>query len=319
MPCSDSIGIYLVKNLFLAFLAWRETRFVFGVQAQLSQRLFATYLRQPYTFHLQRNSAQLIHNATGEVSSFAHQAITPAMLAITESLTLLGVASLVLMIEPLGVLLVVLVLGIATWGFHRVTRARVAYWGQAHEHHEGMRMQHLMQGLGGAKDVKLFGREGEFLAQFHLHNTQSARMEQLQQTLQQFPRLWLELFTVAGLATLVLSMVAQGRDMASIVPTVGLFAAAAFRLMPSVNRILGAVQSLRYSLPVIDTLHEELKLVAPEPLAQSESGNVGFHQEIRLDRCQLCLPECTGARAQWRVNEHPKWRIGGVDRLQRVG
>ena len=52
------VGIYLIKNLFLAFLAWRQTRFAYGVQVQLSQRLFTTYLRQPYTFHLQRNSAQ---------------------------------------------------------------------------------------------------------------------------------------------------------------------------------------------------------------------------------------------------------------------
>ena len=59
-----------LKNLFLAFLAWRQTRFAFGVQTQLSQRLFTAYLRQPYTFHLQRNSAQLIRNVIGEVGMF---------------------------------------------------------------------------------------------------------------------------------------------------------------------------------------------------------------------------------------------------------
>jgi len=286
-------GTYLAKNVFLAFLGWRQTRFAFGVQAQLSQRLFTTYLRQPYTFHLQRNSAQLIHTATGEVSAFAHSAIGSAMLLLTEGLVLLGIASLLLVIEPLGVLTVALVLGGSTWGFHRITRARIARWGQAHEHHEELRLQHLMQGLGGAKDVKLFGREGDFLAQFHVHNTQSARMEQLQQTLQQFPRLWLELFAVAGLATLVLSMVAQGRDMSSIVPTVGLFAAAAFRLMPSVNRILGAVQSLRYGLPVIDSLHQELQLAAPEPIAQSDRGTFRFNQEIRLVDVSYAYPSAS--------------------------
>ena len=60
------VGVYLVKALFMALLAWRQTRFAFGVQAQLSQRLFTIYLRQPYTFHLQRNSAQLMRNVTGE-------------------------------------------------------------------------------------------------------------------------------------------------------------------------------------------------------------------------------------------------------------
>ena len=52
------VGVYLIKTLFLAVLAWRQTRFAFGVQAQLSQRLFTLYLCQPYTFHLHRNSAR---------------------------------------------------------------------------------------------------------------------------------------------------------------------------------------------------------------------------------------------------------------------
>src|SRR5687768_5154119 len=51
--------IYLLKGAFLAVLAWRKLHFVFGVQAEMSRRLFAGYMRQPYTFHLQRNSAEL--------------------------------------------------------------------------------------------------------------------------------------------------------------------------------------------------------------------------------------------------------------------
>jgi ABC-type multidrug transport system fused ATPase/permease subunit len=75
------VAIYLVKNLFLAYLAWRQTRFAFGVQVQMSQRLFTAYLRQPYTFHLQRNSAQLIRNVTGEVSMFTDAIVSGLSIA----------------------------------------------------------------------------------------------------------------------------------------------------------------------------------------------------------------------------------------------
>lgn len=156
------VGIYLIKNLFLAFLASRQTKFAYGVQAQMSQRLFTAYLRQPYTFHLQRNSAHLIRNVTSEVAMFT-EAIMSAMLIATELLVLIGIATLLLMVEPLGTMIVVLVLGGAAWGFYRFTRGRIARWGAARLHHDGMRMQHLQQGLGGAKDVKLLGREGDFL------------------------------------------------------------------------------------------------------------------------------------------------------------
>lgn len=288
------VGIYLVKNLFLAFLAWRQTRFAFGVQAQLSQRLFTTYLRQPYTFHLQRNSAQLIRNVTGEVGMFT-EAISSSLIILTESLVLLGIATLLLVIEPLGALIVVLVLGASAWGFNQSTRTRIARWGKARQYHEVLRIQHLQQGLGGAKDVKLLGREEDFLAQYHLHNTQSARVAQFQATLVQLPRLWLELLAVTGLALLVLSMLAQGRDMISIVPTLGLFAVAAFRLMPSVNRILNAVQGLRYAFPVISTLHEEFKLGVPEPIENHAKNAINntpaLLKEIRLSNVSYSYPD----------------------------
>ena len=92
------IGVYLIKTLFLSFLAWRQTRFSFELQARLSQRLFTIYLRQPYTFHLSRNSAQLIRNIGSEVNQFTHGALTAGMLLLTESLVLIGLCSLLLIL-----------------------------------------------------------------------------------------------------------------------------------------------------------------------------------------------------------------------------
>ncbi|PTL36851.1 hypothetical protein CLG94_02440 [Candidatus Methylomirabilis limnetica] len=208
------VGVYLIKTLLLAVLAWRQTRFAFGVQAQLSQRLFTVYLRQPYTFHLPRNSAQLIRNIIAEVGMFTFSGIHPGITLLAESLVLLGLCSLLLAVEPLGALIVVSVLGAAAWGFHRLTSGRIARWGKAvRQHHDGVRLQHLQHGLGGAKDVTLLGREIDFLDQYCVYNAQSARAWQLHTTLQQFPRLWLELLAVSGLAIPVISMLA--RDLAA--------------------------------------------------------------------------------------------------------
>ena len=77
-------------------------------------------------------------------------------------------------------------------------------------------------------------------------------------TLQQVPRLWLELLAVSGLALLVLVMLGQGRPIADLLPTLGLFAAAAFRIMPSATRVLWALQGIRYGRACIDTLYREI-------------------------------------------------------------
>lgn len=254
------VGVYAVKALFLSFLAWHQAKFIYAMQADLSQRLFKGYLQQPYTFHLQRNSAQLIRNAVNETSRFT-DGMVAAMTLLTELFVLIGVSALLLAIEPLGAILVVSTLGLAGAGINRLTRVRILRWGEARQFHDGFRIQHLQQGLGGAKDVKLLGREADFLNQYWLHNYGSARVGQRQAAVSALPRLALELLAISGLAGLVMIMIGQGKPVETLLPTLGLFAAAAFRLMPSVARVLTTLQGVRYSLPVINTLYDEFRLL----------------------------------------------------------
>lgn len=264
-------GIYIIKVFFLGWLAWLESRFAFGVQASLSQELFSGYLQQPWIFHLQRNSAQLIRNAMGEVAQFTSNALLPSMMLLSECLVITGIGILLISVEPLGALVVVSVLVIAAWIFQRVTRGRILKWGKARQYHEGLRIQHLQQGLGGAKDVKLLGREAEFIKQYGEHNAGSARASQRQYAVKQFPRLWLELLGVGGLTFLVLVMVGQNKPMGAFLPTLGLFAAAAFRLMPSANRVLTAIQNLRYGLPIVQNLNREKDYIDAMPRERGDS------------------------------------------------
>jgi ATP-binding cassette, subfamily B, bacterial PglK len=284
---------YLVKAVFLSLVAWRQTRFAYGVQADLSQRLFTRYLGQPYVFFLQRNSAQLLHNITGEIGRFAGYMVIPTLTLVSEFLVFAGLAILLLVVEPIGTLIVGGVLGAVGWVFQFFVRGRTRRWGKLRLHHEGLRLQHAQQGLGGAKDVKLLGREAEFLGQFQVHNVQSARMVQLEQTTAALPRLGLELLAVIGLAALVLAMVMQGRTMDFILPTLGVFAAAAFRVLPSITRIISSTQMLNYGMPVLDILHEEFRLPAPSIKTSSPLPQISFQQALELRDLSYCYPNRT--------------------------
>ena len=282
------VVVYAVKGLFLAFLAWQQARFVFGLQSNLSQRLFTGYLHQPYTFHLQRNSAQLIRNTMGQVADVTN-VIQQGLILCTELFVLLGIMFLLLAVEPFGALLVMSVIGLAGWGFNRLTRSYILRWGEARQYHEGLRIQYLQEGLGGAKDVKLLGRERDFISQYQRHNSGSAKVGKRQTALQALPRLWLELLAVAGLAALVMIMIGQGKPVEILLPTLGLFAAAAFRLMPSTNRVLGSVQNIRFTLPAIETLYGEFHLL--EATAQPRSGApLPFKTALTLDQVGFRYP-----------------------------
>ncbi len=276
------IFVYFAKAGFIAFSIWKQTSFAYKLQGRVSEQLFKMYLNQPYVFHLNRNSADLIRNATTEVTLFT-LVINALLLFITEILVLIGIVSILIYIQPVGAFLVVGVLGVAGLSFNRFTRNRVLRWGKTRQYHDGMRIQHIQQGLGGIKEVKLYGREDDFLRQFSLHNYESARTNGNQVMIQQFPRLGLEFLAIFGLAMLVFIMTFNKVALITIVPTLGLFAAAAFRLMPSANRLLGALQTLRFHSPVIDILSKELK----DSPSLADRSAISDFTEINKFECKI--------------------------------
>jgi ABC-type multidrug transport system fused ATPase/permease subunit len=289
--------VYMAKTAFLAYQSWSQSKFIFDVQAELSERLLRIYLGQPYIFHLERNSAQLLRNITAEVSQYGINAVGPLLSLMAELLVLLGLATLLLYIEPIGAMVVISVLGVAGALFFIVIRSRATAWGSQRQIHEGLRIQHLQQSLGAAKEVLLLGCSEEFLKRYSYSGWLSAKVGHFQHALQLLPRLWLELLGVLGLCGLVLVMVLQGKTLQSIVPTLAVFATSAFRLIPSVNRVLGALQSLRYAGPAVSLLLHELKLKSRIEKLVSKTVSKGgerreseFNSEFSLDHVHYAYP-----------------------------
>ncbi|MBK8990201.1 MAG: ABC transporter ATP-binding protein [Gammaproteobacteria bacterium] len=285
-------AVYLFKAIFMSFLTWRQNRFVFGARAALSQRLFEGYLRQPWTFHLQRNSGQLSSILTVETNQFATNALQPGFILVAEGLAVCAIALLLVAVEASGALLVMITLGFAVLGFQRFTHKDIRRLGEDRLRHEGMRAQSLQEGLGGVKDIKLLGRESEFLARYSEHNLRNARAVGLQNTYLQLPRFWIEVLAVAGMAILVIFLLGRGSATAAVLPTLGMFAVAAFRLMPSVTRLAASMQNLHYASPVVDTLYRELQMLETKPVSP-ELHLPRFGERIALHDVGFVFPGST--------------------------
>ncbi len=282
------VVVYVVKNTFLGFFLYVQSKFNVGMQIRISRVLFRKYLFQPYEFHLEHNSATLIRNIE-IVGNIGNYGIVPAMSLITEVLVLVSLCVLLIVVEPIGAISVVVSLGLASYFYHRLTKRRISSWSRQQLDHAGMRYQHLQQGLGGIKDVVLLGREERFLNEFDFHNAKNAEIGRKFTIVQSLPRLWMETLAVAGLAILVMVIVIQDRAVDSVIPTIAIFAATAFRLMPSANRILGSVQSLRYGYSTINTLSTELARSDRETQVVSVGG-ARFAKSIELTEVSYSYP-----------------------------
>jgi len=251
---------YCLKMLFMTFVTWANYKYIFSLQIAFSERLFKGYMKHPIIFHLEKNSAQLIQNTINLVATTTGVLVNIILIS-TEIITASAILILLLKLQPIGLLIMFSIFTPCVFFFHFLTKKKLLKWGSAYQIHEGKRIQHLQEAIGAVKDIKLLGRENYFFNEYHKHNKESAYSYQRQQTFQALPRFFLEFLAVVCISLLVIIMVLKGDDFELILTTLGLFSGAAFRLMPSLNRILGAVQILRFSEPVLQTLSAEFDLI----------------------------------------------------------
>jgi len=283
--------VYCFKTAILAFIIKRQMIFVYSLQANLSIRLFKSYLERDYSFHIQKNSSELIRNTISEVTLFAQNGVLQLIILIAEITVLIGVICFLMAVDPLITVGATIIIGSITCGFYYLMKSRIYIWGKQRHVHEGLRIQHVQQGLGGIKDIKILGREDEFVSKFGYHTNESAKVGQLAHTLQQYPRLFLELIGVFIIVVFMIIVVSKGLDLNEILPMLAVFFAAALRIIPSANRIVSAMQVAKFVLPVVRTIHAELfGFIDTGRVSVEQSDMLNFQQDIVLNDISFKYP-----------------------------
>jgi ABC-type multidrug transport system fused ATPase/permease subunit len=274
------VVIYLLKSAFLVWSSWVQTGFSLAITARIGRELFGNYLRQPYPFHLQRNSSVLIRNSQSSTALMGG-VFDPMLSIMTDALVTLGLFSLLIKLEPIGSMTTLAVFGLSAWLFRQFTNSRIKRWGEAQNNYRGMIIQHLQQGLGGVKDVKILGREDYFVSEYSDQLVGNAAVTRRYTVSQMLPRTGLEILTIIGLAVLVSTMVVSGEDLNSVLPVLGLFGAAAFRLVPAVARMVQMVQTIAINRPIVNELFHDLSLRASH--SPKRQNHDGFAQEVEVN------------------------------------
>ena len=253
------LAVYVFKNVFLAISIWIQRGFLTRITSRVAARMLEIYIRQPYAFHLRKNSSTLIRN-TQDASLVVAAGIEPMLTILTEGLIAAALFLVLVVVEPVGTICVIGLLLVATFVFQRFFNQKLQSWGTRRQIQKGSIIQTIQQGLGAVKDVQVLGREEWFVNEHRERQTLDANLLRRINTVQALPRLWLEVMAMAGLAGLDAIMLATGKDIDAIIPTVGLFAATSFKVLPSINKVVNSKQTLKVSRSTIETIHHDLGL-----------------------------------------------------------
>lgn len=252
------ILLYILKNIYLAWQLRLQINFSISNQIQFSKELMASYLAKSYIFHLNHNTATLLRNVnSGGVVIFSYILI-PAFQLLTEIITALTIWGMLIFADPFTAIVVAGVMGSLIYLLLQSFRRRIGEQAQIQNAYAASYIQAVNQGLGAIKETKVMHKEEFFLREF-MQNYEKYGLANGQFVfLNLLPRMIIETLIVCALLFLIIGKVALGNTPMEIVPLLGVLALAAFRLMPSANRIVTLSNGIKFQLPLFEELYREL-------------------------------------------------------------
>ena len=274
--------IYFVKTIFLVILSFKQNNFLSRLSAYISNTLFELYMYQPYSFHTSVNSSILIRNLQTEVSYFS--TFCQALLnLVIEGAMLIGIIITLIFIEPVGAISVGLFFGLSSYIFFFFSKKRMKRWGEMRQELDGYNSKLIIEGLGGIKNIKILGKESFFTSSFFKNNSLKANILGKNSTLNLLPRYYLEFLSVFGLLIFISVLLYLEKDLAGLIATLGVFLAATFRMMPSLNKLIAGSQSLKYYKSSLDVFYKELNTLKPTRHQNQTPIEFDFTKKIHIN------------------------------------
>lgn len=282
---------YVMKTIFLSFLVWKQSEFTQGLSRSISTRLYKGYLFQPYSFFMDKNSGVLMKNVVAEISSFT-AFVQSVMFLQTEISVLAGIVVTLLILEPVGAVIVFCFVGGISYILFAFSKKRISSWGKERQLYDGLRSKSLLQGLSGISELKLFHKENYFLRKYDGFNQSFYESQRKVQFIQQVQRYYIELVLIISIALLALVVIIQGRSIALILPSLSLFLFASLRLLPSANRIIANLQTMRFTKPGLDLVYDEFRIFRSETenIPPGSSTIEKIHSGISLQDINFTYP-----------------------------
>ena len=286
------IVIYVVKNVYL----WVEQnlimKFTYGMQQKLSTRLLTTYLSEPYTFHLNKNIAELQRSMQEDTGLFTQvlmhtlQLVAEVVVCIVLGVYLFTVSNSIT-VEIVGLLILCVVL------FTKITKRFTEQLGKEAQVYKGKLYQWVNQSLGGVKEVKVLNREEFFVSSYKKYYGLYIKGVRINRLLSITPKYMVEAVCMTGLLIAIIIKLNFGHgELENFIPQLATFAVAAFRLLPSVGRINEHVNNILYAVPSVDLIYGDLKGIEDyqESKGEEEGKEWSFEHGITAKHITYAYP-----------------------------
>lgn len=273
--------VYIIKTGFMVYFTHKQNIIISNLTGKISHSLYKIYLNQPFSFHTKNNSSILIKNIQVEINYLSSFLMSVVNIIIDLALIFSLVITLIL-VEPIGAISVALYFVLAGFIYYQIVKPFIKKWGETRGLIEKSMISTLIEGLQSIRELILFGGIKIYTKKFEELNNQYANVTAKNNTSQQIPRFFFELSAILGILLFVTVLITLKDASATILTVVGVFTAAVFRIIPSLNRAVYSLQNIKFYSPSVNLIYNELNKLDLNFEIKQPIKNVSLNEKIKF-------------------------------------
>lgn len=278
--------IVILSSIISAVTTWAKTRFTLNKNHSLSQRLLTVYLSQPYDFFLQKNSSELSKNVLSEINQLTSQFLMALFDILINGLMVVVIVGMLFIVDISVTIGVLIFLGGSYGLINYFIKNKLKEIGRERLDANRGRYRVANEALSSIKTTKILGVESYYLHQYSYYSSRFARYNVFARVIGETPRYLIEAIAFGGIIFFVIFMIARGERVIDFIPMLSLYAFAAYRTLPALNRLFNSVTTVYYNMAIVDKIYEDMVDIAPPKIIQpklcASKSELSFNKTIKL-------------------------------------
>lgn len=283
-----SIGvIFVIKNLYMILFNYVQITFLTVWKSDFNDRLMKSYLSIPYLAHIKRNSADSVQTMSGMVPAIVNNFAMGCIDFVVNVLTSIGIIFVLLLIQPTLTLCAGIVLFIFMYVQHRKFKKIQQNAGKISVASGKSRIKWIQQSLGSSKEIKVLGRYKYFVSMSSIYAKKYFAAEKMHIFVNTIPKFITEIVLMLVISVIIVIELGSDASPASALASLGVLAAAAFRMIPTFNKVLVALNQINHSSKFVEVIAEDFSCVENLTIKDTKE-RLPFKEAIDFKNISFC-------------------------------
>ncbi len=281
--------VYILKNGTILWVNYFQTNYRNTLEKDLSVEMLSSYMKRPYTYFLDTNSAEVMRGITGDIASIA-TVIDSFSGFLAETLTCICIGGFIILLDPFIAIYLLAIAGITALLIVLVFKKKLSVCGIETREAFSQRQQQAYQAVNGIKEITVMQRRSSFVKQYEIASEKARRYNNTYLFISKVPSRLIETIFLGGLVILVCISVKESTSQAGFISVIGALGVAAVRILPSISNITGYINALVYNRPALEEAYDNIMQAREYDVKLNENystkmtrDNNGFADKIEIN------------------------------------